>query len=70
MNKKHLVICMVCLWRLHIIVASGNYSSSPNLVLELVLLVELNKVLLQFKIMFNCVDVDKLEHQHQYDGPK
>jgi hypothetical protein len=70
MNKKHLVIYMVCLWRLHTIVASGNYLSSPILVLELVLLMELNKVLLQFKIMFNCVNVDKLEHLQQYDGPK
>jgi hypothetical protein len=70
MNKKHLVICMVCLWKLHTIVASGNYSTPPILVLELVLLVELNRVLLQFRIMSGCVDVDKLEHQQQYDGPK
>jgi hypothetical protein len=54
---------MVCLWKLHTIVANGTYSTPPILVLELVLLVELNRVLLQFRIMFGCVDVDKLEHQ-------
>ncbi len=61
---------MVCLWKLHTTIASDNYSTPPILVLELVLLVELNKVLLMFRIMFGCVDVDKLEHQQHYDGPK
>jgi len=70
MNKKHLVIYMVSSWKLHTIVASGSYSTPSILVFELVPLVELNRVLLQFKIMFGCVDVNKLEHQQQYDGPK
>lgn len=61
---------MVCSWKLHTIVASGSYSTPSILVFELVLLVELNRVLLQFKIMFGCADVNKLEHQQQYDGPK